>query len=111
MEILGGMGAAAIDGANSFTSFFKITIPLLVPTINSVLTLSLIGGLRTYELMYTMTEGGPGFATELLGSAIYKLFSRGSYGLATAGYVVMFIVVSCIVFPLNSWVAKREAEL
>lgn len=103
--------AAAIDGANSFTSFFKITIPLLVPTINSVLTLSLIGGLRTYELMYTMTEGGPGFATELLGSAIYKLFSRGSYGLATAGYVVMFIVVSCIVFPLNSWVAKREAEL
>lgn len=103
--------AAAIDGAGSFTSFVKITIPLLVPTINSVLTLSLIGGLRTYELMYTMTEGGPGFATELLGSAIYKLFSRGSYGLATAGYVVMFIVVSCIVFPLNSWVAKREAEL
>ena len=103
--------AAAIDGAGPFASFFKITIPLLVPTINSVLTLSLIGGLRTYELMYTMTEGGPGFSTELLGSAIYKLFSRGSYGLATAGYVVMFIVVSCIVFPLNSWVAKREAEL
>lgn len=103
--------AAAIDGAGSFTSFFKITIPLLVPTINSVLTLSLIGGLRTYELMYTMTGGGPGFSTELLGSSIYKLFSRGSYGLATAGYVIMFIVVSCIVFPLNSWVAKREAEL
>ena len=103
--------AAAIDGAGPFACFFKITIPLLVPTINSVLTLSLIGGLRTYELMYTMTEGGPGFSTELLGSAIYKLFSRGSYGLATAGYVVMFIVVSCIVFPLNSWVAKREAEL
>lgn len=103
--------AAAIDGAGPVKSFFKITIPLLVPTINSVLTLSLIGGLRTYELMYTMTEGGPGFSTELLGSAIYKLFSRGSYGLATAGYVVMFIVVSCIVFPLNSWVAKREAEL
>lgn len=103
--------AAAIDGAGSFTSFVKITIPLLVPTINSVLTLSLIGGLRTYELMYTMTGGGPGFSTELLGSAIYKLFSRGSYGLATAGYVIMFIVVSAIVFPLNSWVAKKEAEL
>ncbi len=103
--------AAAIDGAGPVRSFFKITIPLLVPTINSVLTLSLIGGLRTYDLMYTLTGGGPGFSTELLGSAIYKLFSRGSYGLATAGYVIMFIVVSVIVFPLNSWVAKREAEL
>ena len=103
--------AAAIDGASPVKSFFKITIPLLVPTINSVLTLSLIGGLRTYDLMYTLTGGGPGFSTELLGSAIYKLFSRGSYGLATAGYVIMFIVVSVIVFPLNSWVAKREAEL
>ena len=103
--------AASIDGASSFTIFTKITIPLLVPTINSVLTLSLIGGLRTYELMYTMTGGGPGFSTELLGSAIYKLFSRGSYGLATAGYVILFIVVSAIVFPLNSWVAKKEAEL
>ena len=58
-----------------------------------------------------MTWGGPGYSTELLGSVIYKLFARGSYGLATAGYVIMFAVVSVIVFPLNSFVAKREAEL
>ncbi len=103
--------AAAIDGANKMRTFAKITLPLLVPIINNVLTLSLIGGLRTYELVYTMTGGGPGYSTELLGSAIYKLFSRGSYGLATAGYVIMFVVVSVIVFPLNSFVAKREAEL
>jgi raffinose/stachyose/melibiose transport system permease protein len=103
--------AAAIDGADKVRIFTKVTLPLLVPIINNVLTLSLIGGLRTYELVYTMTGGGPGYSTELLGSAIYKLFSRGSYGLATAGYVIMFVVVSVIVFPLNSFVAKREAEL
>lgn len=103
--------AAAIDGASPFQRFTKITLPLLVPTMNTVLTLSLIGGLRTYELVYTMTGGGPGYSTELLGSVIYKLFARGSYGLATAGYVIMFVVVSVIVFPLNSFVAKREAEL
>ncbi len=103
--------AATIDGATAGERFRKITLPLLVPTINSVLTLSLIGGLRTYELVYTMTGGGPGYSTELLGSVIYKLFARGSYGLATAGYVIMFIVVSVIVFPLNSFVSKREAEL
>ncbi len=58
-----------------------------------------------------MTGGRPGYSTELRGSIIYKLFSRGSYGLATAGYVIMFIIVSVIVFPLNSFVSKREAEL
>ncbi|HJA67089.1 MAG TPA: sugar ABC transporter permease [Candidatus Mediterraneibacter cottocaccae] len=103
--------AAAVDGARPWQIFRKITLPLLVPTINSVLTLSLIGGLRTYDLIYAMTGGGPGYSTEVLGSVIYKLFSRGNYGLATAGYVIMFVIVSVIVFPLNSFVAKREAEL
>ena len=103
--------AAAIDGANSVQNFFKITLPMMVPSINTVLTLSLIGGLRYYELIYAMTGGGPGYATEVLGSTIYKLFSRGSYGLATAGYVIMFIIVSCIVYPLNGFVAKQEVEM
>ena len=103
--------AAAIDGGCSVQIFRKITLPLLVPTINTVLTLSLIGGLRTYDLIYAMTGGGPGYSTEVLGSVIYKLFSRGNYGIATAGYVIMFVVVSVIVFPLNSFVAKKEAEL
>ena len=52
--------AAAIDGGSSVQIFRKITLPLLVPTINTVLTLSLIGGLRTYDLIYAMTGGGPG---------------------------------------------------
>lgn len=103
--------AAAIDGAKPRQIFTKITLPLLVPTINTVLTLSLIGGLRTYDLIYAMTGGGPGYSTEVLGSVIYKLFARGNYGLATAGYVIMFVIVSLIVFPLNSYVAKKEAEL
>lgn len=103
--------AAAIDGARPIQIFTRITLPLLIPTINTVLTLSLIGGLRTYDLIYAMTGGGPGYSTEVLGSVIYKLFSRGNYGLATAGYVIMFIAVSLIVFPLNAYVAKKEAEL
>lgn len=103
--------AAAIDGAKPGQIFTKITLPLLIPTINTVLTLSLIGGLRTYDLIYAMTGGGPGYSTEVLGSIIYKLFARGNYGLATAGYVLMFVIVSLIVFPLNSYVAKKEAEL
>ncbi len=103
--------AAAIDGATSWQTFRKITLPLLVPTINTIVTLCLIGGLRSYDLIYALTGGGPGYSTEVIGTIVYKLFSRGSYGLATAGNVILFVVVSVIVFPLNSIIAKREEQI
>lgn len=103
--------AAAIDGATSWQAFRKITLPLLLPTINTIVTLCLIGGLRSYDLIYALTGGGPGYSTEVIGTIVYKLFSRGSYGLATAGNVILFVVVSVIVFPLNSIIAKREEQI
>ncbi|MDO5422706.1 MAG: sugar ABC transporter permease [Eubacteriales bacterium] len=103
--------AASIDGARDFQVFRKITLPLMVPSINTVLTLSLIGGIRTYDLIYTLTGGGPGYATEVMGSVVYKLFSRGSYGLATTGNVIIFVIVSVIVFPLNAFVSRWEEQL
>ncbi len=103
--------AAVIDGATGVQKFRYITLPLCISSVNSVLTLSLIGGLRTYELISTMTEGGPGYASEVLGSVIYKLFANGQYGLSTAGNVILFIIIAVIIFPLNSFIAKREAEL
>lgn len=103
--------AAAIDGATPWATFRKITLPLLLPSINTVLTLCLIGGLRSYDLIQALTGGGPGYSSEVLGTAIYKLFARGSYGLATAGNVILFLAVAVIVFPLNSFIAKREAEM
>lgn len=103
--------AAAIDGANGIQKFFRITLPLLVPSINSVLTLSLIGGFKNYDLIWTMTEGGPGYATETLGTVVYKLFARGNYGLATAGNVILFVLIALIIYPVNSYVSKKEVEL
>ena len=58
-----------------------------------------------------MAAGGPGYSSEVLGTAVYKLFARGSYGLATAGNVILFIAVALIVFPVNSFIAKREADI
>ncbi|MDY5932045.1 MAG: sugar ABC transporter permease [Candidatus Ornithospirochaeta sp.] len=103
--------AAQIDGANRFQKFFYITLPLLVASINTVFTLSLIGGLKSYELILTMTEGGPGFATQVLGLSIYKLFGQGMFGLATCGSVIQFVIISVIIFPLNSFISKREVNL
>ncbi len=103
--------AAVIDGASGYQQFRFITLPLCLTSINSVLTLSLIGGLRSYELVWTLTQGGPGYATEVLGSAVYKLFANGQYGLSTAGNVIIFIIVAVIIFPINTLISKREEEL
>ena len=102
--------AAAIDGVGPVQKFFKITLPLVVPSINSVLTLSLIHGFKHYELVMSLTNGGPAFSTEVIGSAVYKLFSSANYGIATTGYLIIFVVASCIVIPINRWVASRVEE-
>lgn len=103
--------SSALDGATKWQQFKNITLPLLVPSINSAITLSLIGGMKNYELIWTMTEGGPGYTTEVLGTVAYKLFARGNYGLATAGQVMIFIIVSLIVFPVNAWLSKKVVEM
>ena len=103
--------AAAIDGASPWRAFRKITLPLLIPSFNTVLTLCLIGGLRSYDLVQALTGGGPGYSSEVLGTVIYKLFARGSYGLATAGNGILFFIVAFVVFPINSYVAKREVDM
>lgn len=103
--------ASSLDGASKWQQFRNITLPLLIPSISSAITLSLIGGMKNYELIWTMTEGGPGYSTEVLGTVAYKLFARGNYGLATAGQVIIFIIVCLIVFPINSWLSKKAVEV
>lgn len=103
--------AASIDGANSWNKLVNITFPLVTPARNSIIILSLIGGLRTFDLIWAMTGGGPGFATDVLSSVIYKQYAFGYYGLSTAGNVIMLIVISIIAFPLQRYLLKKEEEL
>ncbi|MBQ9065553.1 MAG: sugar ABC transporter permease [Blautia sp.] len=103
--------AASIDGATSWQQIKSITLPLLAPSQNSIIILSLIGGLRSFELIWTMTGGGPGFATDVLASVIYKQYAAGFYGLSTAGNVVMLILISLIAFPLQHFLNKREEAI
>ncbi|WP_207671045.1 carbohydrate ABC transporter permease [Hungatella hathewayi] len=100
--------AAEIDGANAFQRFQYITLPLIRPVMNSVLILSLTGGLRNFELVWAMTKGGPGFTTDLLTTVIYKQYANGLYGLSTAGNVILFLLVSVIAFPVYSNITRKE---
>lgn len=100
----------AIDGGNSLQKFFHITFPLIRPALNIVLILSLIGGLKSFDLIWVMTGGGPGFASDVLASVIYKQYASGFYGLATAGNVVLFVLVAIIAFPLYKFLIRGEVE-
>ena len=73
--------------------------------------LSLIGGLRSFDLIWAMTGGGPGFASDVLASLVYKKYQAGFYGLSTAGNVVMFLLILALIVPLNRFLTKREVEI
>jgi raffinose/stachyose/melibiose transport system permease protein len=102
--------AARVDGASGRQIFWSVTLPLLRPATATVILLALIGGLRSFDIIWATTGGGPGFSSDVIGSVIYKQYQAGFYGLSTAGNVVLFVVVTAIVVPLNWWLTRREVS-
>lgn len=103
--------AARVDGASSWQVFRNIILPLSFPATSTVILLSLIGGLRSFALIWTTTQGGPGFASDVIASVVYKQYQAGFYGLSTAGNVILFVVVTAIVYPLSRWLNSKETVL
>lgn len=89
--------SASIDGANKLQSFWRITVPLLKPTIESVLILGFIYTFKVYDLIYVMTSGGPVNSTQVLSTYSYKLsfemfkYSKGA-AVANILLVILFLV-------------------
>lgn len=88
--------SASIDGANKVQTFFRITLPLLKPTVESVLVLGFIYTFKVYDLVYVMTSGGPVNSTHMLSTYSYKLsfemfkYSKGS---AVANVLLLILLV------------------
>ena len=102
--------AARMDGAGGWQQFYYIMLPLSRPSLHTVMILSLIGGMRTFDMIWSMTKGGPGYDTDVLASAIYKQYAGGYYGLATAGNVIMLLMICVIAFPLYRYLLKKEED-
>lgn len=102
--------AAEIDGAGRWQQFRRITLPLAMPATGTVIILSLIGGLRSFDLIWATTGGGPGFASDVIASVIYKQYQAGYYGLSTAGNVVLFLVVTAIMVPVTMVINRKAVE-
>lgn len=101
--------AARIEGANWRQLFMRVTLPLSRPATVTVIILSFIGGLRSFDLIWAMTRGGPGFTTDVIASVIYKQYQAGFYGLSTAGNVVLFLLIAALVVPLYRRLSKDDS--
>lgn len=85
--------AAQIDGANALARLRHITIPLLRPALIVATVLNILYGLKIFDTVYVLTNGGPGYSTEVLYTAIFKEFSKGRYGVGTALSSLLFFVM------------------
>ncbi|MDO5550050.1 MAG: sugar ABC transporter permease, partial [Lachnospiraceae bacterium] len=101
------MEAATIDGANTWQKFRYVTLPLLKNTHIFVLLTSLINSFRSFDLIYTMTQGGPLNATKTMVMYTYEqAFTKNYYGRAAAAGVVLFVIM--IVMTVIQKKAEKE---
>lgn len=102
--------AASIDGANFFQKFRNITLPLLKPVLINVTVLNVTYGLRVFDMIYSLTNGGPGNATGVINTAVYKEFSKGNLAMGTTLSSVLFFVVLALLYFIIKSMENKEVE-
>ncbi|MCB1431690.1 MAG: sugar ABC transporter permease [Alphaproteobacteria bacterium] len=100
--------AARVDGASMFQSFFHITLPLMWPVIAVTLLIRMIFAVKTYDLVYIMTRGGPGVSTDLVSYFIYRTaFVSLNVGEASA----MSVILLGLILALTAWLYRYMRTL
>lgn len=104
--------AARIDGANSVQKFFKITIPLLIPAITTCTIGLTTGALKTYDILVTSTQGGPGRASTSMIYYIYTaIFEHKQYGYGSALAVLLILLLLAIAVLQIKLFSKKEVRM
>ncbi|WP_373215553.1 carbohydrate ABC transporter permease [Ruminococcus sp. 5_1_39BFAA] len=89
--------AADIDGATGIKKFFYVTLPLMCPSVKIIVVTGLIGGMKVFDIIYSMTSGGPGNATQTVMTVMMKKgISDGFYSTGAAFGVCFFVIVLII---------------
>lgn len=100
--------SAKVDGAGAFRRFISITLPMIAPTIFVVLMFRAMEALRTFDIVYGMTGGGPGTVTETLSTFAYKYyFSYSDFGIGSAYAMVIFLIIFALSFAYVNRIYKR----
>jgi raffinose/stachyose/melibiose transport system permease protein len=101
--------AADLDGASSFGRFRHITLPMLAPSITINIVLNIIGGLKLFDVIIAMTNGGPGYASQSLSTMMYQTyFARQDAGYAASLGNLMFVIISIISLASLVFLRRRE---
>lgn len=101
--------AAIIDGANRRQYLFKVAIPMLGPIFKTACTMSMIGSLKYFDMIWNMTQGGPAGGTELMATYMYKLsFQQWKMGYGSAVAAGMFILITAIALLFQKIFVVKE---
>jgi raffinose/stachyose/melibiose transport system permease protein len=102
--------AAIVDGANFFQRVLWISIPMLIPSIMVVTVLNFTYGFRVFDIIYVLTNGGPGYATGVVNTGVYKEFSKGNYAMGTTLSTVLFFFITAISYFIIRGMRAKEVE-
>lgn len=102
--------AASIDGATFWQKLKNITLPLLKPIIVNVTILNVTYGLRVFDMIYSLTNGGPGNATGVINTAVFKEFSKGNYAMGTTLSSILFFILLLLLYFIIKSMENKEVE-
>ena len=109
---LDNLNADTVAGANGWQVLTRIKLPLISPTIVTCIILCVASAMKTFELPWTMTSGGPAGASTTMVLKIYNTaFNANRTGYATAQSTILFVLIASISFVLNIIMRRREARL
>ncbi|MCR5789746.1 MAG: sugar ABC transporter permease [Lachnospiraceae bacterium] len=104
--------AARVDGASAGQTFFRVTLPLLGPSITTCVFMSLTNGLKVFDIILALTKGGPGTSTYSTTMQIYQeAFTNNNYGLGSAQAIIYFVFVLITTQLVLRVMSRREVDL
>jgi len=102
--------AASIDGASFWQKLIHITLPNLTGSITINLVFGLTYGLKVFDIIYVLTNGGPGHATEVVTTYVYQLYANGQYGLSVSLNTILFVITMMIGLLVVKYMGKQEVQ-
>ena len=102
--------SAKVDGATSVQTFVRITLPMVMPTILTAIILRAVDALKTYDIIYAMTGGGPGYSSETLNILAYK-FSFEYFNMGQASSILVFLFFIVLLFSIGVTKIRKLFEL
>lgn len=103
--------AAMLDGASSWQTIRHITLPLVTPSINTTITLCIIGGFNIFDIVMSMTNGGPNGATQVISKLSYDAMRVGTMGYASTINLMQFLLIVIVISPLLTILRRREPDI